>query len=172
MSDTALKQRRPREYRKSGLFTLRRQLIDLGSRAIDGRSSVGVALRRWKAELINDLGGKGSLSIQQETLIELAARSKIMLDSVDNWILAQPTLINSRKKTILSVVQQRQVIADGFTRIMKDLGLERRSREVTLNEYVQRQYGEENGQQEQIQRARQQTGSSYPGQRSVKGKRT
>ena len=44
MTDTALKERRPREYRKSGLFTLRRQLIDLGSRAIDGRSSVGVAL--------------------------------------------------------------------------------------------------------------------------------
>ena len=142
MTDTALKERRPREYRKSGLFTLRRQLIDLGSRAIDGRSSVGVALRRSKAELIQDLGRKDSISTQQETLIELAARSKIMLDSVDSWILAQPTLINSRKKTMLSVVQQRQTIADGLTRIMKDLGLERRAKEVTLNDYIERQYGE------------------------------
>ena len=142
MTDTALKERRPREYRKSGLFTLRRQLIDLGSRAIDGRSSVGAALRRSKAELIQDLGRKDSISTQQETLIELAARSKIMRDSVDSWILAQPTLINSRKKTMLSVVQQRQTIADGLTRIMKDLGLERRAKEVTLNDYIERQYGE------------------------------
>jgi hypothetical protein len=143
MSSAASTQNGKREYRKSGLFTLRRQLIDLGSRAIDGRSSVGVALRRWKAELIDDLGGEDLLSTQQQTLIELAARSKIMLDSVDNWILAQPTLVNARKKTILSVVQQRQVIADGLTRIMKDLGLERRSKEVTLKDYLSDKYGDD-----------------------------
>lgn len=136
-------QKRSREYRKTGLFTLRRALIDLGSRAIDGRSSVGVALRKWKADLIQDLGGEDSISTQQQTLIELAARSKIMLDSVDNWILAQPTLVNARKKTILSVVQQRQVIADGLIRIMKDLGLERRSKEVTLKDYLSEKYGEQ-----------------------------
>ena len=141
--DASSDQKPKREYRKYGLFTLRHQLIDLGSRAIDGRSSVGVALRRWKADLIRDLGGKESISTQQETLIELAARSKIMLDSVDFWILAQPTLVNSRKKTILSVVQQRQSIADGLTRIMKDLGLERRAKEVALNDYIQQRYGEQ-----------------------------
>ena len=144
MSEAESPRKPKREYRKSGLFTIRRQLIDLGSRAIDGRSSVGVALRKWKADLIRDLGGKDSISTQQETLIELAARSKIMLDSVDAWILGQPSLINYRKKTILSVVQQRQSIADGLTRIMKDLGLERRSKEVTLNDYIQERYGEPN----------------------------
>jgi hypothetical protein len=138
-----LQQKRSREYRKTGLFTLRRALIDLGSRAIDGRSSVGVALRKWKADLVRDLGGEDSISTQQQTLIELAARSKIMLDSVDNWILAQPTLVNARKKTILSVVQQRQVIADGLIRIMKDLGLERRSKEVTLKDYLSDKYGDD-----------------------------
>jgi hypothetical protein len=136
-------QKTKREYRKHGLFTLRHQLIDLGSRAIDGRSSVGVALRKWREDLINDLGGKDAISTQQETLIEMAARSKIMLDSIDNWILGQPSLVNARKKTIMSVVQQRQTIADGLTRIMKDLGLERRAKEVTLNDYIQRQYAEQ-----------------------------
>jgi hypothetical protein len=85
-------QKSRREYRKTGLFTLRHALIDLGSRAIDGRSSVGVALRKWKEDLIRDLGGRDTISTQQETLIELAARSKIMLDSIDNWILGQPSL--------------------------------------------------------------------------------
>jgi hypothetical protein len=116
--------------RKHGLYTLRRALIDLGSRAIDGRSTVGVAMRRWKAELIQDLGGEDSISTQQEALIDIAARSKIMLDSIDNWILSQPTLINSRKKSMLAVVQQRQTIADGLTRILKDLGLARVTKEV------------------------------------------
>src|SRR5688572_405072 len=100
MKSATPKVKTPREYRKTGLYTLRRELIDLGSRAIDGRSSVGVALRKWKTDLINDLGGKDAISTQEATLIEIAARSKIMLDSVDNWILGQPTLINSRKKTM------------------------------------------------------------------------
>jgi hypothetical protein len=45
MSSAVPKEKGMREYRKTGLFTLKRALIDLGSRAIDGRSSVGVALR-------------------------------------------------------------------------------------------------------------------------------
>jgi hypothetical protein len=43
MSSAVPKEKGMREYRKTGLFTLKRALIDLGSRAIDGRSSVGVA---------------------------------------------------------------------------------------------------------------------------------
>jgi hypothetical protein len=136
MSGTATTQKSRREYRKTGLFTLRRQLVDLGSRAIDGRSSVGVALRRWKADLIRDLGGQESISTQQETLIELGARSKIMLDSIDAWILGQSTLINARKKTVYAVVQQRQVIADGLTRIMAQLGLKRVARETSLDDMI------------------------------------
>jgi hypothetical protein len=135
LTRTATKQNGHREYRKTGLFTLRRALIDLGSRAIDGRSSVGVALRRWKADLVRDLGG--NLSTQEETLVELAARSKIMLDSVDNWILGQPTLINARKRTMLSVVQQRQTIADGLTRTLKELGLKRVAKEITMDQMIQ-----------------------------------
>ena len=76
MSSALPKQKGMREYQKTGLFTLKRALIDLGSKAIDGRSSVGVALRRWKADLVQDLGGDDSISTQQETLIELAVRSK------------------------------------------------------------------------------------------------
>ena len=130
MNPAAQKQKGRREYQKHGLYTLRRALIDLGSRAIDGRSCVGVALRKLKADLMRDLGGEDSISTQQEALIELAARSKIMLDSIDNWILAQPTLINSRKKAILAVVQQRQTIADGLTKVLKDLGLKRVARDL------------------------------------------
>jgi hypothetical protein len=150
MKAAATVQNAPRGYRKTGLFTLRRHLIDLGSRAIDGRSSVGVALRKWKADLIRDLGGEDLISTQEETLVELAARSKIMLDSIDNWILGQPTLINSRKKTMLAVVQQRQTIADGLTRVLKELGLKRVAKDANnLEAYVREKYGSRNGEIEQ-----------------------
>jgi hypothetical protein len=125
MSSAVPKEKGMREYRKTGLFTLKRALIDLGSRAIDGRSSVGVALRRWKADLAQDLGGDDSISTQQETLIELAVRSKIMLDSIDAWLLIQPSLINARKRSLIPVVLQRQTLADRLVRYLSQLGLER-----------------------------------------------
>jgi len=136
MSSAVPKEKGMREYRKTGLFTLKRALIDLGSRAIDGRSSVGVALRRWKADLAQDLGGDDSISTQQETLIELAVRSKIMLDSIDAWLLTQPSLINARKRSLIPVVLQRQTLADGLARDLSQLGLERRHKVKTLHDLL------------------------------------
>ena len=130
----APKEKGKREYRKTGLLTLKRALIDLGSKAIDGRSSVGVALRRWKADLVQDLGGDDSISTQQETLIELAVRSKIMLDSIDACLLTQPSLINASKRTLIPLVLQRQTLADGLARYLSQLGLERRRKVKTLQD--------------------------------------
>ena len=146
MSSAVPKEKGMREYQKSGLFTLKRALIDLGSKAIDGRSSVGVALRRWKADLVQDLGGDDSISTQQETLIELAVRSKIMLDSIDACLLTQPSLINARLRTLIPLVLQRQTLADGLAvlqrqtladglaRYLSQLGLERRRKVKTLQD--------------------------------------
>jgi hypothetical protein len=136
MSSAVPKEKGMREYRKTGLFTLKRALIDLGSRAIDGRSSVGVALRRWKADLAQDLGGDDSISTQQETLIELAVRSKIMLDSIDACLLAQPSLINACKRTLIPLVLQRQTLADGLARYLSQLGLERRHKVQTVTDVL------------------------------------
>ena len=136
INSAAPKQKAMREYRKTGLFTLKRALIDLGSRAIDGRSSVGVALRKWKADLIQDLGGADLISTQQETLIELAVRSKIMLDSIAAWLLTQPTLINARKRTLLPVVLQRQTLADGLARYLSQLGPQRQRKVKTLHDLL------------------------------------
>ena len=135
--------------RTHGLLTLRRHLMDLGSRAIDGRSTVGIALRKWRQELIEDLGGEDSLSRQELSLIELAARSKIMLDSVDNWIVSQPSLINGRKKSLHNVVLQRQAIASEYRATLKDLGLKRVKKELNLKDYVQQKYGQQDKDQEE-----------------------
>jgi hypothetical protein len=51
-----------------------------------------VAVRKWRADVIEDLGGKDAISTQQETLIDLASKSKLLLDSVDAWLMTQPSL--------------------------------------------------------------------------------
>jgi hypothetical protein len=123
----AAKQRRYRH----GLATLKAGVSKLGSRAIDGRYRVGHALTQWRRELIADLGGEDNISTQQRTLIELASTSRLLLASIDAWLLTQPSLF-TRNKTLLPVIRERQLIADGLARYLAQLGLERRSRHVDL----------------------------------------
>jgi hypothetical protein len=37
---------------------------------LDGRSAAAVAIRKWRAELIADLGGAGAVSAQQLAIID------------------------------------------------------------------------------------------------------
>ena len=113
-----------------GLFAAKALMKDLGSRAIDGRSTAGRALNLWRRELIEDLGGTDALSVQQHTLIDLCVRDRFLLDSVDAWIFQQPSVLNRRRKALHPVVVQRQVLADSLKRTLKDLGLERRARPI------------------------------------------
>src|SRR5689334_8916192 len=92
----------PRENRrnlKHGFNRMKRALALQSNKQIDGRTIAGKALAKWRANLAGDLGG--DITTAQSQMIDLACRSKLLLDSVDNWLLAQPTLVNSRKKSVL-----------------------------------------------------------------------
>ena len=129
-------------YGKHGLTALKRAINTLGSRAIDRRTLLGRALSQWRASLAQDLGGPEALSTQQEAILDLAVRTKLMLDSIDHWLLQQPSLVNARKRALLPVVTQRQQLADSLARYMTTLGLERKAKKLpALSEYVADKYG-------------------------------
>ena len=117
---------------KHGLTLMKRALKEHGTRAIDRRTSLGKALDRWRDELVSDLGGHEQVSTQQLAIVALAVRTKLLLESVDAWLLQQPTLVNARKRTLLPVVLQRQQLADALARYMTHLGLERRPRPLPM----------------------------------------
>ena len=120
-----------------GLTLMKRALKEHGTRAIDRRTSLGKALDRWRDQLISDLGGSDQITTQQLAIVNLAVKTKLLLDSVDTWLLQQPTLVNARKRAVLPVVLQRQQLADSLARYMLHIGLERRARPVpTLNDYL------------------------------------
>lgn len=120
-----------RAYRKHGAFALKRAVRTLGSRTIDRRTRVGRALAAWSDDLARDLGGLDVLSTAQRALIEQAATTRLILDSIDGWLATQPTLIDRRKRALLPVVRERQTLADALVRYLSALGLERKAREVT-----------------------------------------
>ena len=117
-------------YRQKGA------IYGLDTRRLDRRYTLGRALAQWRAALIRDLGGEKAISTQQEALIDLAVKSKLLLDSIDAWLLAQPSLVNARKKALLPVVKERGVLADALARYLGQLGLERRVKTRTLEQML------------------------------------
>jgi hypothetical protein len=116
---------------------LKRTLRQLGPRTIDRRTSLGKHLAAWRADLVADLGGEAALSTQQRALVDVIVRQKLLLESVDSWLLVQPALVNSRKRTLLPVVRERQGLADSLARYLAQLGLERRAKPVpNLHDYL------------------------------------
>jgi len=111
-----------------GLRPLKRTPGALGGRVIDRRTALGKQLAAWKAALIRDLGG--DVITQQAAVIELAVRTKLLLDSIDAWLFVQGSLVNARKRALIPVVRERQALADALARYMTALGLDRKAREV------------------------------------------
>lgn len=91
----------------------------------------------WAAGVAADLGGVDNLSRQQQTLLDLAARTKLQLDRIDAWLFRQPALVNKRTRALHPVVSQRQSLVNTLRQLLGDLGLERRARDVgTLDQYL------------------------------------
>jgi hypothetical protein len=127
-----------------GLTALKRTVRIHGSRAIDGRTTLAKTLGAWRAQLIADLGGHDSLSIQETALVDLTVRTKLLLDSVDEWLLRQHSLVNMRKRALLPVVRERTQLADALARYLAMLGLTRRPKPVpSLEDYLASRRGNE-----------------------------
>jgi hypothetical protein len=99
-----------------------------GLDAIDKRTSAERALVEWRREMIEDLGGDDEVSAQQRAIAGLVVRTKLYVDSLDAWIMSQPSLVLARRRAVLPVLVERQRLADSLARMLGQLGLERRAR--------------------------------------------
>jgi hypothetical protein len=129
----------PTASKRSGIYALRRALDELGSRGelLDESTAVGRELAKWKAALLEDLGGAERVSTQERALVDLVVRDRLLLESVDAWLLGQSKLVNGRRFAIIPALVQRMTIAEGYSRRLQVLGLRRRERPApSLAEYL------------------------------------
>ena len=138
------KHRRRRSYKRHGFYTLKTTLRALGPRVVDKRTNLGKALAQWRADLVRDLGGPDALSTQQHAMVELLCRQKLLLESIDAWLLVQPSLVNARKRSLLPVVRERQQVADALAKYLAQLGMARQAKPVEdLGSYLARRAAEQ-----------------------------
>jgi hypothetical protein len=99
----------------------------LGTRELlDRRTGVGRALAEWRDALVADLGGPDAVSTQQLALVDMAVRSKLLVDSVDAYVLGMPSPVNKRNRCLYAVVKERQALVSQLQSLLRDLGLDRR----------------------------------------------
>lgn len=128
---------RPIESGIEKLRTTFRELANRGVDPIDRRTKAGRAIAEWKQTLIQDLGGPEAVSAQQRVIIDLAARSKILLDTVDAYVFSMRSLVNRKTRQLYPVVRERFEISNALAGYMSRLGLERREKPLpSLQEYL------------------------------------
>jgi len=92
----------------------------------------------WRKELLADLGGEEAVSAQQMALVDMAVRTRLYIDHTDSWLMEQASLVNSRKRSLIPLVKERQSLVDSLARVLGQLGLLRRARPVkSLDEVIE-----------------------------------
>ncbi|HLY39035.1 MAG TPA: hypothetical protein VKU61_13415 [Candidatus Binatia bacterium] len=94
---------------------------------------VGQVLAERRGSLIADLGGVEACSTAQLCLVDLVVASWAQLDSVTAYLLTLPSLVDRRHRRVWQVVRDRETLAARLQSLLRDLGLERRARDVRLD---------------------------------------
>ena len=65
----------------------------------------------------------------QLALVDLAVRTKLLVDSVDAYVLTMPSPVNRQKRCLHPVVRERQTLVNQLQSLLRDLGIQRRHEE-------------------------------------------
>jgi hypothetical protein len=123
---------------RHGFKSLKSRVMVQGLSVIDRRSLAARALLDWKQSLIEDLGGPAGISTQKETLVELVVRTRLLVENIDSFILAQPSLVNKKRRSIYPIVRERQHLVDSLARMLGQLGLQRMPKDMgSLADYLE-----------------------------------
>ena len=126
-----------------GHYRKKRALSEVDLTQIDGRTKVAKELNAFRRELIADLGGGASLSTQKLQIVDMAVRTKLLVDTIDNWLLSQRSLVNNRNRSVYPVVMQRAQLVDSLARQLVLLGLKRPvSKADQALRHLQAKYGQ------------------------------
>ncbi len=127
-----------RTRKRHGLAVLKRKILMNGLKLVDERTLAAKMLVEWRTGIENDLGGPEAISSQQATLIELACRTKLILEHIDSYILGQESIIDLERKSVYPVVRERGTLANSLVYLLAQLGLERKPRRArSLQSYLE-----------------------------------
>ena len=109
-----------------GFRALERILRQHGLSVLDQRSTLARELAYWRQSLASDLGGDPSTA--QAAVIERVAAKRLMVGSLETFILQHPSTFFGKEH--LYLVNLYRQLSDSLRADLVTLGLERRTKEV------------------------------------------
>jgi len=127
-----------REYQKHGLTALKKAVKELGTGALDGRTSIAKELAEECRELVNALGGEGEVSPQERALVEMIAQKRVRRKIASQWaLLNRNRLFNKKKMKFAPIALELEQLEESEARLLDKLGLKRRARPTpSLQDYL------------------------------------
>ena len=120
-----------------GLTALKRTVKARGISELDGRTAAVRSVNEWRAQIIADLGGLENIPAAKLVLVEMACRTRVLVDHADVFLLSQPSIINRRRKAFIPLVAQRQALCDSLARLCTQIGLARVPKAIpSLQDYL------------------------------------
>jgi hypothetical protein len=127
-----------RRYTRHGYHALRAKVAARGLAALDTRTAGARALLAWRSDLYAALGGADAVTPQQRMLIEGVVRQQLYADHLDAQLMSLRGGIGGpRRKVALPLLRERRALQDSISRMLAQIGLERRARPAkSLNEVL------------------------------------
>lgn len=121
-----------------GLGVLKRAVKELGSRALDGRTTLAKELEAERQELTQALGGDSEVSPQERALISMIAQKRMRRKIAAQWALLNPDkLFDRRKRSFAPLAMQLEQLEESEARLLEKLGLKRRAKQIpSLTDYL------------------------------------
>ncbi len=89
-------------------------------------------MRDRREALIDACGGADAVSPQRLVLIEKIVVQEVLCHSLDAFVLAMPNPVNKRSRCLFPIVRERVAQVTLLQSLLRDLGLERRARDVDI----------------------------------------
>ncbi len=124
-----------------GLYRSQRVLQIRGLEALDPASPIYAAVAERRQAIIADLGGQASVTEAQRMLVEHALWNEVLIQSVTAWLAQRRSIVSYRSRALLPVVMQRKELVREQRELLATLGLSRKAKAKTLDQYVQERYG-------------------------------
>jgi hypothetical protein len=126
---------RRREYMRHGQTVVAKAMpylqVRVGDASVadDALSPVELAARRWKEDVIEDLGGAEHVSTAMMTLVDLASSAWVTWASLDHsktTLAASGRMVNKRARRAYGIVGDCDRALGTLTKLLMAIGLERR----------------------------------------------
>ena len=119
---------RRRPYQKHGFYTLRNAIAKYNAKGLP--LTLERAMRDRRQALIDACGGAEAVSPQRLVLIEKVVVQEVLCHSLDAYVLGMDSPVNKRARSLFPIIRERTAQVALLQSLLRDLGLERRAREV------------------------------------------